>query len=217
VKVGQCDSVSATLGYNFTSSGTVPNSNIDQHYQESATFDVNMSTLDLGPGIPTPYQLVDDGSTFSVNTHYTLDSVDDQGCETFTTVDGSGDGTTPVTDPFHPATVGINAADPTDPFERGDTAVFSYVITYDIHGQTQSSGPPDTCANDTTDVDLTTQTQLFTCVPEGVTADLGGGLYGTYQPASHSYLFTCSANNVLSPFGVPGTVSVSGQVVLTGT
>jgi len=216
VTVGDCDGVRAGISYNYSSSGTIPDSNVDQNYQENATFDLNMEPLSAGPGVPVPYELVDQGSTFSISTHYTLDSTDSSGCETLTTVDGSGQGTTPVTDPFHPSTIGVDAADPLDPFARGDTAVLTYVITYDEHGETVFSGPTDSCSNDTVPVDVTTQTKLFTCVQNSAPATLGGGLYGQFDKANGAptFKFDCSANNLSSPFGVPGSLSVTGIAYL---
>jgi hypothetical protein len=174
-----------------------------------------MKPLDLGPGIPAPYELVDDGTTYSIATHYTLDAIDDQGCETLTTVDGSANGTTPGSDPLHSASVFLNAADPMNPFVRGDTAVFSFIANYDVHAVTVYSGPSNTCTNDTINTDLPVQSGALTCKPSGVTADLGGGFYGTYQSSDKSYKFTCSTNGAQTPMGVPATLSVSGQVFLT--
>ena len=216
VTVGQCDGVRAGISYQYTSSGTLPNSNVDQLYQENASFDLSLDPLEVAPGFPAPYTLVDQGSSFSISTHYTLDSTDESGCRTFTTVDGSGSGTTPVTDPFHPSSIALDAADPLNPFVRGNTAVLSYVLSYDEHGETVFSGPAPNCSNDTSPIDLTGQTQLFTCVPNSGQATLGDGLYGVFQQngPSRFYKFDCSASNLPSQFGVPGSLSVTGQLFL---
>jgi hypothetical protein len=78
-----------------------------------------------------------------------------------------------------------------------------------VHVETTMSG---SCSG-STNSDLTAQTQQWTCKPQGVTVDKGGGFYGTWDDTTNSFNFACSVDNtMLSPFRVPGKLSVTGQV-----